>query len=116
MSENVLETVRATVQDFLAPEMRTHGVKLENLDKRLDDTKHSLEQRIDDTRRSLEQRSDDTKEILRAEMRAVDARMATIEQRMNSIETLLRGLTQQISIESSLRERVASLEARMPKQ
>ena len=59
MSENVLETVRATVQDFLAPEMRTHGVRLYNIDRRIDETRSSLEHRIDDA-----------KETLRAEMRA----------------------------------------------
>ena len=31
MSENVLETIDATVQDFLAPELKTHGVRLSNL-------------------------------------------------------------------------------------
>ncbi len=120
MSENVLETVRATVQDFLAPEMRTHGVRLDGLEQRLSDTRHSLEQRIDDTKSSLEHRIDDTKsslehriedtkDTLRAEMRALDARM-------NTLESLIRGLAQQVSVESVLRERVASLEARMPKQ
>ena len=98
MSDNVLETVRATVQDFLAPEIRTHTVRLDSIEKRLDDTKHSLEQRIDDT-----------KETLRAEMRALDARMSTLE-------NMIRSLIQQVSIESALLERMASLEARMPKQ
>ena len=90
MSENVLETVRATVQDFLAPELRTHGVRLESLDKRVDEVNKNLEHRIEDW-----------KETLRAEMRALDARMSTLE-------SLIRGLAQQISVESTLRERVAS--------
>ena len=98
MSDNVLETVRATVQDFLAPEIRTHTIRLDSIEKRLDDARHSLEQRIDDT-----------KETLRAEMRALDARMGTLE-------NMIRSLIQQVSVESVLRERVASLEARMPKQ
>jgi hypothetical protein len=79
MSDNVLETIRATVQDFLAPELKTHGVRLEGLEKRQDDMRHSLEQRIDDS-----------KDLLRAEMRALDARM-------NTIESLIRSLTQQVT-------------------
>jgi len=98
VSENVLETIRATVQDFLAPEMRTHGVRLDNIDRRLDDMRSGLEHRIDDS-----------KETLRAEMRALDARLT-------SLENLIRGFMQLVSVESSLRERVASLEARLPKQ
>ncbi len=98
MSENILETIRSTVQDFLAPELKTQGVRLDGIEKRLDDSRHSLEQRIDDS-----------KDLLRAEMRALDARM-------NTLESLIRSLTQQVTMESSLRERVASLEARMPKQ
>jgi hypothetical protein len=42
-------------------------------------------------------------------MRALDARM-------NTLESLIRSLPQQVTVESSLRERMASLEARMPKQ
>ena len=75
MSDNVLETVRATVQDFLAPEIRTHGVRLDNIDRRLDDMKKSLEQRSDDLKSSLEHRILDSKETLRAEMQALEARM-----------------------------------------
>ncbi len=98
MSENILETIRSTVQDFLAPELKTQGVRLDGIEKRLDDSRHSLEQRIDDS-----------KDLLRAEMRALDARM-------NTLESLIRSLTQQVTMESSLREPVASLEASVPKQ
>jgi chromosome segregation ATPase len=116
MSENVLETVRATVQDFLAPELKTHGVRLEGLERRLDDTRHSLEQKIDDT-----------KDVLRAEIKtleakmdgrfnALDGRFAAIDARFATLEGLIRNLTQQVTFESGLRERMASLEARLPKQ
>jgi division protein CdvB (Snf7/Vps24/ESCRT-III family) len=98
MSENVLETIRATVQDFLAPEIKTHGVRLDNIERRIDEMRSSLEHRIDDS-----------KETLRAEMRALDARLV-------SLENLIRSFMQQVSMEASLRERVASLEARMPRQ
>lgn len=73
MAENVLETVRATVQDFIAPELRTHGVRLDNIDRRLDELRSSVEHRIDDA-----------KETLRAEMHALDARLV-------SLENLIRG-------------------------
>lgn len=109
MSDNVLETVRATVQDLIAPELKTHGVRLDHIERRIDETKHSLEQRNDDTRKSLEHRIDDTKDMWWAEMRALDARMTTIE-------NLIKGLIEQVSMESMLRERVVSLEARMPQQ
>jgi hypothetical protein len=85
MSENVLETTRATVQDFLAPEIRTHGVRLDNIDRRIDDMRSRLEHRIDDF-----------KETLRAEMRALDARLI-------SLDNLIRGFMQQVSLETSLR-------------
>ena len=127
MSENVLETVRATVQDFLAPEIRTHGVKLDSLDKRLEDTKKSLEQRIDDTRKNLELRIEDsksslqhqitdTKETLRAEMRTLQSRFEILEVRFGSLEELIRASMRPNESDGALRERVALLEARMPKQ
>ena len=138
MSENVLETVRATVQDFLAPEIRTHGVKLDSLDKRLEDTKKSLEQRIEDSRSSLQlqitdtksslqhQIADtkdslqhqiiDTKETLRAEMRTLQSRFEILEVRFGSLEELIRASMRQNESDGALRERVALLEARMPKQ
>jgi hypothetical protein len=138
VSENALETVRATVQDFIAPELKTHGVRLEGLERRVDDARHSLEQRIDDT-----------KDVLRAEIKALDAKMdgrfAALEAKMDGtfgsleakmdgqfgslegrfvamdsrfavLEGLIRNLTQQVTFESGMRERMASLEARMPKQ
>jgi hypothetical protein len=109
MSENVLETIRATVQDFIAPELKTHGVRLTNLEQRLGDARHSLEQRIDDS-----------KELLRAEIRAseskMESRFAAVDARLSGIESSIQNLIQQVTFESGLRERVASLEARMPKQ
>ena len=75
MSENVLETIRATVQDFIAPELKTHGVRLTNLEQRLGDARHSLEQRADDLKSSLEHRIDDSKDLLRAEIRATEAKL-----------------------------------------
>jgi len=102
MSDNVLESIRTTVQDILAPEIKTHGARLDGIDRRMDDMKQSLEHRIDDT-----------KDILRAEMRAMEARL---DGRIGILEGLIRGLIQQVSMETVLRERVASLEARMPKQ
>jgi hypothetical protein len=75
----------------------------------VDDLRQRLERRIDDTKSSLEHRIDDEKDVLRAEMRALNTRM-------NMLENLIRGLIQQVSVERALRERVASLEARMPKQ
>jgi len=120
VSENVLETVRATVQDFIAPELKTHGVRLENLERRLDDTRHSLEQRSDDLKGSLERRVDDSRDVLRAEIHALEARMdgrfAAIESRFATLEGLIKNLTQQVTFESGMRERMAYLEARMPKQ
>ena len=127
MSDNVLETVRATVQDFLAPEIRTHGVKLDTLEKRLEDTKHSLEQRvedcnknlgmrIEDSKSSLQHQINDTKETLRAEMRTLQSRFEILEVRFGSLEDLIRTSMRQIESDGALRERVALLEARMPKQ
>ena len=109
MSDNVLKTIRAKVQDFLAPELKTQGVRLDSIERRLDDAKHGLEQRIDDS-----------KDLLRAEIRAseskLEARLATIDGRMATLEGMIQSLIQQITFESGLRERVASHEARMPEQ
>jgi hypothetical protein len=123
VSENVLETIRATVQDFLAPEIKTHGIRLDNIDRRLDEMRIGIDRRFDETRSSLEHRIDDSKETLRAEMRALDARFDAldarfdaIDARFNSLENLVRSFMQQVSVETSLREREASLEARLPKQ
>lgn len=131
MSDNMLETIRETVQDFIAPELKTHGVRLENLERRLDDARHSLEQRsddlksslerrVDDLKGSLEHRVDDSKDLLRAEIRTLEAKMNArfdaADARFSMLEGLIRNLTQQVTFESGLRERMASLEARLPKQ
>jgi len=63
--------------------------------------------------RGLGARIDNTKEALRAEMNAMEARL---DGRLGIVEGLIRGLIQQVSMETVLRERAASLEARMPKQ
>jgi len=127
----MLETIRETVQDFIAPELKTHGVRLENLERRLDDARHSLEQRsddlksslerrVDDLKGSLEHRVDDSKDLLRAEIRTLEAKMNArfdaSDARFAMLEGLIRNLTQQVTFESGLRERMASLEARLPKQ
>ena len=145
MSDDVLETVRATVQDLIAPELKTHGVRLDHIERRIDDMKHSLEQRIDDLKHNIEQRLDDTKnhieqrlddakksfeirldglqyqitetkETLRAEIRVLEARFETLEARFRSLEDLIRSSMRQIESDGALRERVALLEVRMPKQ
>jgi hypothetical protein len=127
----MLETIRETVQDFIAPELKTHGVRLENLERRLDDARHSLEQRsddlksslerrVDDLKGSLEHRVDDSKDLLRAEIRTLEAKMNArfdaADARFSMLEGLIRNLTQQVTFESGLRKRMASLEARLPKQ
>ncbi len=123
MSDNVLETVRATVQDFLAPELKTHGVRLEGLEKRLDDTRHSLEQRIDDSKdvlraeiKTLEAKMDGRFAGMEGRFAGMEGRFAAIDAQFATLEGLIRGLMQQVTFESGLRERMASLEARMPKQ
>jgi hypothetical protein len=109
MSEDVLESVRAPVQDFLAPELKTHGVRLEGLERRLDDTRHSLEQKIHDS-----------KDFLRAKIKTLEAKMdgpfGAIDARFATLEGLIRSLNRQVKFEYGLRERVAALEARVPKQ
>ncbi len=100
MSDNVLESIRTTVQDILAPEIKTHGTRLDGIDRRLDDLKQSLERRVDDS-----------KELLRAEIRASEAHL---DGRIGIVEGLISGLIQQVSVEMVLRERVAAIEARMP--
>ena len=60
----------------MQPEIRTHGIRSDNIDRRIDEMRSSLEHRIDDS-----------KETLRAEMRALDARLT-------SLENLIRGFMQ----------------------
>ena len=103
MTENLLESIRATVQDFLAPEIRTHSVRLEALDHKIDETKETLIAKIDSVDRALEE----TKQTLRADIR-------TVEVRIQSLEDLIRQLGHQISLEGSIRERLATLQARIP--
>jgi chromosome segregation ATPase len=108
--------MRATVQDFLAPELKTHGVKLDNLERRLDDTRHSLEQRIDDTKDVFRAEIHTLEAKMDGRFNALDSRFAAIDGRFATLEGLIRNLTQQVTFESGLRERMASLEARLPKQ
>ncbi len=98
-----------TVQDILAPPIKTQGARLDGFERRLDDVKSSLEHRIDDS-----------KELLRAEIRAsearLDGRFGIIEGRLGTLGALIRGLIQQLSVEMVLRERIAAIEARLPTQ
>ncbi|MBT9332730.1 hypothetical protein [Paracidobacterium acidisoli] len=174
MTENLLETIRATVQDILAPEIRTHSVRLDAIEHRIEDTKETLraeiravdaklsgdiravDAKVEDTKetlraeiRAVDAKVEDTKETLRAEIRAVDARLsgeiravdaglsgniravdAKVEDtketlraeiralgtRIEGLENLIRSFMQQVSVEISLRERLAAVEARLPKQ
>lgn len=120
MTENLLETIRATVQDFLAPEIRTHGVRLEALDHKIDETKETLVAKIEAVDRALQ----DTKETLSTRIEAVAnsveetkqtlrADIRTVEVRIQSLENLIRQAMDRISLKGSLRERIASLEARV---
>jgi hypothetical protein len=116
MSDNVLESVRATVQDFLAPELKTHGVKLENLERRLDDTKEVLRAEIQTLEAKMEGRFGGLEARMDGRFAALDGRFAAMDARFATLEGLIRNLTQQVTFESGLRERMASLEARLPKQ
>jgi predicted nucleic acid-binding Zn-ribbon protein len=121
VTDNLLETIPATVQDFLAPEIRTHTVRLEALDHKIDETKETLIAKIDAVANSVEE----TKQTLRADIRTVEVRIQSLENqidvriqsvdvRIQGIENLIHQLMHQISLEGSLRERIASLEARIP--
>lgn len=111
MTENLIESIRATVQDFLAPEIRTHTVRLEALDHKIDETKETLTARIDAVAGRVESVAgsvEEAKQTLRADIR-------TVEVRIQGLEDLIRQLGHQISLEGSIRERLASLEARIPR-
>lgn len=121
MTDNLLETIRATVQDFLAPEIRTHSVRLEALDHKIDESKETLIAKIEAVANSVQE----SKQTLRADIRTVEVRVQSMEDQMNlrfqsvearfqSLENLIGQLIHQVSLEGSLRERIASLEARLP--
>jgi hypothetical protein len=54
-----IEDLRKVLQDFLAPELRAIAVKLDSLEKRVDDRFASAEKRTDDRFTSLEKHIDE---------------------------------------------------------
>ncbi len=120
MSDDILETVRATVQESLLPMVKTCAARLESLERRSDDTRRSLEQRLGDLKSSHDHRLESTRELLRAEIKTLEAKMdgrfAALENRLGMLELLIRSSLQQVTLGSDLPERMASLEARLPRQ
>ena len=114
--ENILQTVKTAIQDFMAPDVRELKVRAEaqrdqvaSMERRMDDRFKA----VDDKFASLEQRIDDR-------FKAVDDRFASLERSMeNQTRVILAAIAQSKAENESfilrhiggLTERVAALEA-----
>ncbi len=100
--KNIVESLREVMQDLLVPELRAIKV--------LAETAHADSQQL---------RSDlkDSLGGLRTEIReAFDGLRNEIRIRDERQSDAIRGLTKQLDFAIDIRERLASLEARMPRQ
>jgi len=60
----VIEDVRKVVQDTIAPDLKALAVRVEELEKRMDERFQAVEKRFDDQRDYLEKRFDSLERLL----------------------------------------------------
>ena len=60
----VIEDVRKVIQDTVAPDLKALAVRVEELEKRMDERFQAVEKRFDDQRDYLENRFDSLERLL----------------------------------------------------
>lgn len=101
-AKNVVESLREVVQDLLVPEFRALKVSVDAMREDMHDLRSDLNTSLDS---------------LRQEMRLRDEKMEQLVRSGDEKnEQAVRSLSQKLDFAIDIRERLASLEARMPRQ
>ena len=103
---NVVETFREVVQDLLVPELKAMKVSVDALRTEMKLTNESIRQEMKISNQAIREEMKLRQEALEQTIRAGDQRN----------EDLIRGLSEKLDFAIDIRERLASMEARMPKQ
>lgn len=101
-AKTIIDSFRDAVQDLLVPELKALRVSVDSLKTEMLLRNDKLQESIDATRVELRQSADSAK----AELRLRDERM----------QESIRGLSQKLDFAIDIRERLAALEARLPRQ
>lgn len=112
--------LREVIQDLVAPDLRAIKVSVDGLaleiKLRTDALTQELKIRIEGLASETKLRSEGLQEeirMLREEMRLRDENQSRM---LQMIATDMKGLSQKFDLTNDLRERLASVEARMPRQ
>ena len=81
----VIEDVRKVVQDTIAPDLKALAVRVEELEKRMDERFQAVEKRFDDQRDHLEKRFDSLERLLN-EQQVING----LVERVRFLETTVR--------------------------
>jgi len=119
-AKNVLETFRDVVQDLLVPELKAVKVSVDSLRDDMKEMRGDMKLSNETMREDMKElRSDirQSNETMREEMRLRHdnlERMITHGDLRN--EQLIRSLAEKFDVAVEMRERLASIEARLPRQ
>ena len=108
-TKNALESFREVVQDLLVPELKAVKVSIDSMRTDM----NYMRSDIGSMRADLKQSHDALREEMRLRHENLE-RMITYGDQRN--EQLIRSLTEKFEIALDVRERLAAIEARMPKQ
>ncbi len=103
MADNALQTVQKLLQDLIAPDVRETKVRLEALEKRMEQRFDSMEQRF----AAMDRQNESFRKEMDANFRSVLSAIGEMKANAESISAREVG---------ALRERVAVLEATRPTQ
>ena len=119
-AKNVLETFRDVVQDLLVPELKAVKVSVDSLRDDMKELRSDIKQSNETMRDDMRELRSDVKlstEVMREEMKLRHdnlERMITHGDQRN--EQLIRSLAEKFDVAVEMRERLASIEARLPRQ
>jgi len=115
--KNIVESLREVMQDLLVPELKAVKASVDSLRS---ETKTSLDSLRSETKTSLDSLRSETKtsaDALRSEMVLRDDKLElAIRSGLENTAQAIRQLAAKLDDSISIRERLASLEARMPQQ
>jgi len=112
-AKNIIESSRDIVQDFLVPEMKAVKVSIEGLTHQIDSIRIEMklrEEKMEQLIRSGESRME---LVLRSGLEKIE-QLVNFGDERNAIA--IRVLSQKIDDNTEFRERLAAIEARLPRQ
>ena len=101
-AKNVIETFRDVVQDLLVPELKAVKVSVDSLREDMKELRADIKQSNETMREEMKLRHDNLE------------RMITYGDLRN--EQLIKSLAEKFDVAVEIRERLATIEARMPRQ